>query len=317
MRPETDYFSTFVLSVTLSSKQPMKRLIYLRTLVLVFIIGAFSVSLYSKDKVKKLKMPSAERMQAINDSILEEGLRLYAYESTQWQAADSLMKYGTRNIDRIDGTAMMAVDDHTWKFIYVSLASREVLFEYTLDTNTNKGKWCGEVRPITLDEERLANVKRTVQTKAIELKGDSIRLTSTEGLNWDCVPLLNGGYRLYLLRGTTRNDVQPIGDDYSFDFDARLNLTSWRRYHRTFLEIPTVVEGRKMSILIHSHTDLTPYVTPTDIANFMLYGYNLYGITQMYVLQTAFKEDYYTVFDVGKMQLISLSAKVMEKMMGK
>lgn len=281
----------------------------LRALLLAVVLVFSPVSLRSREKEKKLKAPSAERMQAINDSVLRDGLLLYMYERVQWQATDSLMKYGAPHLDQIDGSAMMALNGHTWKFVYVSLARREVMFEYVFDANTSEGRWDNAPRPITSEEERLAKVSRSARAKAIELKGDSIRLTSTAGLNWDCIPVGHGGYRLYLLHGTGRHGVQPFGDDYSFDFDADMNLTAWRSYHRSYMEIPVVGEKGKVEILAHSHTPMTPYVTPADIANFMLYGYNLYGIKQMHVYQTAFTEGYYSVFDAENMRLESIPAK--------
>ena len=57
---------------------------------------------------------------------------------------------------------------------------------------------------------------------------------------------------------------------------------------------------------MHSHTPMTPYFTATDIANYMLYGYDLYKIKKFSVLSTAFANtSYLTTFDVEKMKLTS------------
>lgn len=296
----------------------MKYLTYLKSLVCSFVLTLSPVvAVFGQEQPARMKVPSAERMQAINDSILEEGLRLYAYERVQWEAADSLMRYGTAHLDQIDGSAMLARDEHTWSFVYVSMARREVLFEYIYDVSSAAGKWSAEVRGITPAEERMARVSLMARSTAIREKGDSIRVGSTSGLNWDCIPVEGGGYRLYLLRGTSVRNVQPFGDDYSFDFDADLNLTSWRRYHRTYMEISVFEGGKKVEGFVHSHTDMTPYITPTDIANFMLYGHDLFGFRQMYVMQTAFEEPYCTVMDAEKRQVTSLPVKTLEKMLAR
>ena len=98
----------------------------------------------------------------------------------------------------------------------------------------------------------------------------------------------------------------PIGDDYSFDLDKEMNVLSWRRYHRSFLEQPITMNGEKITEVMHSHTQMTPYFTTTDIANYMLYGHDLYRIKKFSVLSTAFADtSYLTTFDVEKMKLTS------------
>ena len=62
----------------------------------------------------------------------------------------------------------------------------------------------------------------------------------------------------------------PIGDDYAFDFDKDMNILSWRRFHRSFLEQPITMNVEEITEVMHSHTPMTPYFTTTDIANYML-----------------------------------------------
>ena len=269
----------------------------------------FCFSIYGKAQSapKKLVAPSPERFQAINDSILVEGMLLYTYEKLAWQATDSLMKY---NVNRTEINSATAIEDGnlTWRYIFANLEKEQTVFELTFHLSNDTSFYVSSATPRKLkpNEIELLKAKQLAPRKVIKGKGDSIFLANTSGLNWDLLPLEKGGYRLYLLHGTTKHGVIPIGDDYSFDLDKEMNVLSWRRYHRSFLEQPITMNGEEIKEVMHSHTQMTPYFTATDIANYMLYGHDLYRIKKFLVLSTAFADtSYLTTFDVEKMKLTS------------
>lgn len=279
----------------------------IKLILFAFLLLCFSLHGKAQTAPKKLIAPSPERFQAINDSILAEGMLLYTFEKLAWQATDSLMKY---NVNRAEINSATAIEDGnlTWRYIFANLEKEQTVFELTFHLSNDTSFYVSSATPRKLkpNEIELLKAKQLAPRKVIKEKGDSILLANTSGLNWDLIPLEKGGYRLYLLHGTTKHGVIPIGDDYSFDLDKEMNVLSWRRYHRSFLEQPITLNGEEIKEVMHSHTQMTPYFTATDIANYMLYGHDLYRIKKFSVLSTAFANtSYLTTFDVEKMKLTS------------
>ena len=107
-----------------------------------------------------------------------------------------------------------------------------------------------------------------------------------ESMNSDLIPLPNNCYRMYWLTGTTKENVVPMGNDYSFDFDENLNIIKKTKYHNSF--IPTKwPEGKSVQTVMHTHLEDNPYMTPTDICNFLLYARDCYKINDFQVISPA------------------------------
>ena len=70
---------------------------------------------------------------------------------------------------------------------------------------------------------------------------------------------------------------------------AKGNLIARRKYHDSF--IPIDFSGKEGNIrkCTHSHLDENPYITPTDVATFLLYGHDLYGMNTFSVYSKALK----------------------------
>ena len=173
-----------------------------KTKPILFVLFFLCFSLHSKAQTapKKLIAPSPERFQAINDSILAEGMLLYTFEKLAWQASDSLMKY---NVNRAEINSATAIEDGnlTWRYIFANLDKEQTVFELTLHLSNDTSFYVSSVTPRKLkpNEIELLKAKQLAPRKVIKEKGDSIFLANTSGLNWDLLPLEKGGYRLYLL----------------------------------------------------------------------------------------------------------------------
>ena len=106
---------------------------------------------------------------------------------------------------------------------------------------------------------------------AIELYGDSLRYNPDYGRpNFDFVRIDANTTRMYMLQGVERSGIIPFGNDFSFDFDNDGNIKAFRRYHQSFIPVPNDGE-----MAFHSHLKDNPYITPTDICNFLLYHGNM------------------------------------------
>lgn len=93
--------------------------------------------------------------------------------------------------------------------------------------------------------------------------------------------------RLYLIQGTNKSKLIPYGNDYSFDFDKNCNLIARRKYHNSFIPIDFSQKEGNIHKCTHSHLKDNPYITPTDVATFLLYGHDLYGMNTFSVYSTA------------------------------
>lgn len=107
-------------------------------------------------------------------------------------------------------------------------------------------------------------------------------MTSAKGnLNFDVVWITPQLVRLYILQGTTLYDIIPFGNGYSVDFDANMNVLAFRHHHQSYL----LMENHKeIESLIHSHLKDNPFMTATDVCNYLLYGRDLYGILSFTVV---------------------------------
>ena len=144
--------------------------------------------------------------------------------------------------------------------------------------------------------------------------GDSILNYSSAGgtLNFDVIPMDNGRLRMYITQGTTHADVQPFGNDYVIDLDGRLQVTSFRRLHNFYIEMP--IDGDSNSIS-HRHAPDSEMITATDIVSFMLYGHDLFGLGSTYVTfkPHADGEGYVVVFDANSFGAVVMTQGMVEK----
>ena len=103
--------------------------------------------------------------------------------------------------------------------------------------------------------------------------------------NFDFVRINDNLIRLYILQGTVQPNTIPFGNDYSIDFDNNGNALCFRKYHNSLIAIKTVdVEGQQIKSVVHSHLRDNPYITPTDVCNFLLYRG---GLKENHILSTA------------------------------
>ena len=129
-------------------------------------------------------------------------------------------------------------------------------------------------------------LKQTMLDNAFEKYGDQIKYNDKIGNpNFDFVRINDNLIRLYVLQGTVQPNTIPFGNDCSIDFDNSGNPLCFRKYHQSMIAVNTVDdEGKKVVSVVHSHLADNPYITPTDVCNFLLYRGEL---EDSYILSTA------------------------------
>ena len=242
-------------------------------------------------------LPTEEELAAIGDSIIEEGTRLYVYESLSWMAADLLKEHAGESMSRITGSAVMVDEDGSLTQFYCSEDS--VLFSCSLDLNDFSLSWDNTVRPMTKNHH-IAVAWRTVMINGIlETYGDRIQVAPDGSLSVDLIWISEDKIRAYLLPRTTLDDVIPFGSDCYVDIDVDGNILDFHQFHHSYIPINVIDEENKQMLqVIHSHTSDNPFFTPTDICISLLYARDFFGMTSTSILSTAFTPSVIMTFNM-------------------
>ena len=255
------------------------------------------------DWIADSKLPSRDELATINDSILQEGLRLYTYEKLSWMASDLLAEHATVDLSSIRGSAVQMDDNGKLTHFYCRQDS--VVFSCTLDLNDFSLSWDNTVRPMTDDDRDAVHFRSDIINRIIETYGDSIYTIQDGSINIDLIWLGTDKLRAYLLQGTTLNGVIPFGNDYYVDIDRDGNLIEFHRFHHSYIPIDIRQAGENTQVLevIHSHTVDNPFFTPTDICTALLYAHDLYGMKSVCILSTVFVPSAIMTFNMDDMSI--------------
>jgi len=248
------------------------------------IIKRISEKSKKKKKNKKDNRPDPEKIQAINDSICAEGAVLYTAERINWISTDSVLaRY--RN-EELGGNLIWQPTASTWSAIFYDKDKKNCIFELKFDTKSGAHSLSYNVRPITQEEQAQIKLKTVMLDNAFDKYGDQITYNEKLGNpNLDFVRINDNLIRLYVLQGTVQPNTIPFGNDCSIDFDNNGNPLCFRKYHQSLIAVKTVDdEGNKVVSVMHSHLADNPYITPTDVCNFLLYRGEL---EDSYILSTA------------------------------
>ena len=261
----------------------MKRLLFFLLLWFVFIPSAIAQ--------KADPLPNAEELKAANDSILTDAYVLYFHEKIAWVMEDVLADSRPATITEIAGWFPVGdtEDEYVVNGVFFNKEKTKALFEasFNLMTGTASGK--SVVRDLSPEEIEKINVRERVLLAVRTLDAEDLP-SCPEGcsFNSEIIPIDEDLYRVYFMLGTTQHGIIPFGCDFSYDCDSEGNIKGFRRYHKTY--IPTQLkmdDGSPVLSVVHSHLSFCPLIAPTDIALFLLYGYEA-GLSGFQVLSTAY-----------------------------
>ena len=252
--------------------------------VLLFVI--MSVSLYAQKKKNGIAGLPLQEMAIVNDSVIKEGHILYFYEKINWNCSDLLMT--TNRLEDLGGNLTYMMEDSVMSAFFCDKDIANTICELRWDMRKMEYIPSTTPRPLTEMEKNLVvryqQLKRKINDVADSING----IPSDFGeFNFDIIPINENVTRLYILSGTIQNDMIPIGNDYSIDFDNDNNIIAFRRYHNSLLAISAKYDGEYVETFTHSHLKNNPYITPTDICNFLLWARDLYGMKAFIVNSTA------------------------------
>ena len=278
-------------------------------LVMLCSVAFFSSCSTARKGVSELQRPTPEKLQSILDSICSEGYNLYCAERANWIASDSAV-YNI-GFDRIGGTARWQTSNNTWHISFFDTTLQYCLMEALFEPAGEKLTCSYPQRSISEAEKDIMNLQNRMFQNAIAKYGDSIQIANRDfgNPNFDFIKIDDQTMRMYMLQGTNKNNVIPFGLDYSFDFDFNGNVTAFRRYHQSLIPIATKTDDGSTQTAIHSHLKNNPYITPTDICNFLLY--RTPDMKQTWVLSTALNG--YIIYDAPSNSAVFVSIEAMNK----
>jgi len=261
----------------------MKRFVILLLLWLFFMPSAIAQ--------KANQLPDAEVLKAANDSILKDAYVLYFYEKIAWILEDILADSQPTTQDEIAGwfPASDEEDENVAKGVFFNKEITKALFEasYNLTTGAASGKTVD--RDLTPEEIEKINVRQTAFHAVLSLNAEDLPSCPEKcTFNSHVIPIDEDLYRVYYMLGTTQHGIIPFGCDFSYDCDSEGNIKGFRRYHKTY--IPTQLKmdnGSPVVSVIHSHLKTCPLIAPTDIALYLLYGYEA-GLSGFKVYSTTY-----------------------------
>ena len=231
----------------------------------------------------------AADLKAANDSILAEAYQLYLHEKVAWVLEDVF--YGSKSsaINMVDGWLPITEDGITVKGIFYNKEKTQALFEANFNIQTGETSAKDAVRDLTKEEIDEINEHLRIIDAVKSLDAEDLPYCP-EGctFNVDIVSIGENLHRVYYILGTSQHGIIPFGCDFSYDCDSEGNIKAFRRYHKTY--IPAVLkmeDGSAVREIFHSHLSICPLMAPTDIALFLLYGYEA-GLSGFNVLSTVY-----------------------------
>ena len=246
----------------------MKRIVLFILLCLFLVPSAFAQ--------EQLSIPDAEELKAANDSILEEAYSLYLHEKIAWVLEDVLSEYQPVTMDGIVGWFPSFNDDEeVVKGVFFNKDRTKALFEASFNFKTGTASGTDVVRDLSPEEIEIINVREKVLRAVRTLDPEDLP-SCPEGctFNTEVMRIDEDLYRVYYMLGTAQHGVIPFGCDFSYDCDSEGNIKGFRRYHKTYIPAQLKMDdGSPVLYAVHSHLRFCPLMAPTDIALFLLYGY--------------------------------------------
>lgn len=252
------------------------------------------------------------RTDKVADEILRDGLALYQSERASWVATDVLMAQKP-NMEQLLGYVSYADGDSVRTVFFGRTAATEPLgvyyaFAFPKQQIAPTTIRQSHARHATTQEEQLFAALQTVRA---ELRTGA-RLGQPYGFPANTSPnivLLPGQpLRAYILTGP-REPVLPIGNDFLLTLNtAGDEVKTVERLHNSYLPMRLEAGQESVKAGMHSHLPAHPYITPTDICSLLLYE-QAFPAGQHYVIG----EDYVSLFDVPKRQLVILTRKAWDR----
>jgi hypothetical protein len=241
----------------------------------------------------------------IADSITTEAKTLYRSEMASWYGTDVLVaNYPVKRQLSAGYFSYLSGTGGTCVF-FSKGEEPKVLISFTFDNTYN-------IHTVVTDTTERKFSKPEAELYAIR-KQALLRINNDTTFKHyrvgtlNVIPMvINKQKRVYVLNGSSQNNLIVIGNDYLIDFNKHNEITEVKRLHKGLLTFESK-PGQKA--LIHSHLpEYSPYITATDICTLMLYK-SFTTSKQHYVISSA----NVSIWDYDKNSLLILTREAWDK----
>ncbi len=252
---------------------------------------------------------SMKRIRAINDSIVKEADLLYRYERAAWIGTDLAFAHERIRFE-IQNYIVYQTDD-TIRTVFTDSECRAVMSILSIGPHSEICAVDTVRRALSEQENKLLDIKLRMLDKIAWGEID-IECPTGYSLNHILIPDREG-YRFYVLTGTFLQKVIPLGNDRLFRLDRNGEIVSSRKYHSQLIPMNTDDRNdqqNNVTGLLHSHLKHEPFISPTDICTFRLYGPYYAGMRKLVVYSTALRR--FFIYDLNE-NTISIGPKIRAK----
>ncbi|HYO22557.1 MAG TPA: hypothetical protein VER36_09130 [Flavisolibacter sp.] len=241
--------------------------------------------------------------------ITREGKKLYQSEMASWYGTDVFLEKFKQYRNSFSAYFSYTDTNGAHCVFYSKDESPKVLATISFDSTYNPGTAIinGQERDFTPAEKELYILRKTAVSL---IESDSLfrRYKST---NFNIVPLVEGrSKKVYVLTGTSQNNVVMFGNDYLLTFDKENKLVAKRALHKSLIPVGYgKQEGQDVVGAMHSHLpEMGELMTATDVCTLMLYQ-KLTNWKQHVVVSANFV----SIWDAQKSSLLALTMDAWKK----
>lgn len=212
--------------------------------------------------------------------VLKEADLLFSYRMMEWWGSE--LTEGQEKLDKQVADYILYHDDDKLYFVLLDASLDYKLGTYYLPLGIPNAdiQFDSTREKLSRKERRLYRVKYKMENNASKIAND--RIVERDGYSVSTILIKQKrGYNLYLMANTSEINVIPIGNDAVFQGNNRGRIKNWKWFHDELLPIPVSREGIKLAT--HKHQNAQTLLSPTEIANFRLYGM-LYNMMEMPIL---------------------------------
>lgn len=254
---------------------------------------------------------SQEReLDRIADSIKREGELLHHSDWASWYGTDVFLARlpGRRSLS---GGFLSYDNGKGWTNIFFTKGDvpKVIATIAFAGYNYNKDNY-------TLDtaERALTPIEKdmfTIRRAAIKRSETDTLFKFYRNTDYNPIPIMiNGQKRVYIVTGTSENNVVIFGNDYLFTFNQDNSIAGVRRLHKNIIKIITKDTSATIQTGgMHTHLPETgDFITATDICTLM--GYEQFTNWQTYYVLS---KNYVSIWDCKKNMLVILTMDAWKK----
>lgn len=249
-----------------------------------------------------------EALDSLTAPIVREGKHLYQLETASWDGTDIFLENYTEK-SKIGGY-FSYIENNTTRCVFISKEDKpKVIGTIYFDSTLSK-----KSSILSLEERNLSSKESEIwdlRKAAFSVLNSDTSITRYKETNLNVIPVIkNNLKKVYILTGTTKNNLIILGNDYLLSFDKDNRLISREKLHSNIIMLDASSKNNvKMTNGFHTHSPETgDFITATDICTLMLYS-KLYSLESHYVIS----QKYVSIWDSKSNKLMVITKEVWDK----